>query len=59
MLGDLGLHRAPGCLLGLPGRRPVFVGSDLGAGLPSPSGDGLEEFLEFCPARAASSATCA
>jgi hypothetical protein len=46
--------------LGPPGLRPVFFRSDFGAGLPSPSeDDGLEEFFEFCPARAASSAICA
>ena len=51
---------APGCPFGRPGLRPVFFRSDLGAGLPSPSEDGgLEEFFEFWPARAASSATCA
>ncbi len=48
---------APGCPLGRPGRRPVFFRNDLGAGLPSPSEDGGLD--EFCPARAASSATCA
>jgi hypothetical protein len=41
---------APGWPLGRPGRRPVFVRSDFGAGLPGPSDDGgLEEFFEFCP----------
>ena len=50
----------PGCPFGRPGLRPVFFRSDFGAGLPSPSDDGgLLEFFEFCPARAASSATCA
>jgi hypothetical protein len=51
---------APGCPLGRPGQRPVFFRNDLGAGLRSPSEDGgPEEFFEFCPARAASPATCA
>jgi hypothetical protein len=50
----------PGWPLGRPGLRPVFVRSDFGTGLPSPSEDGgVEEFFEFCPACAASSATCA
>ena len=51
---------APGWPLGRPGRRPVLARSDFGAGLPGPSDDGgLEEFFEFCPARAANPATCA
>src|SRR6266487_6704391 len=50
---------APGCPFGRPGLRPVFFRSDFGAGLPSPSDEGgREEFFEFCPTRAASSATC-
>ena len=36
---------APGCPFGRPGPRPVFLRSDFGAGLASPSADGgLEEF---------------
>ena len=43
-----------------PGLRPVFFRSDFGAGLASPSDDGgLEEFREFWPSRARSSATSA
>jgi hypothetical protein len=39
---------------------PGFFRSDFGTGLPRPSEDGgLEVFSGFCPARAASSATCA
>ena len=50
----------PGWPLGRAGLRPVFVRSDFGTGLPSPSEDGgPEEFFESCPACAASSATCA
>jgi hypothetical protein len=46
--------------LGRPGFRPDFSRSDLGEGFARPSDDGgLEEFFEFCPARAARSATCA
>ncbi|HBW18950.1 MAG TPA: hypothetical protein DEH11_08025, partial [Actinobacteria bacterium] len=40
-----------------PGLRPLFLRSDRGAGLASPSLDGgLEEFREFCFSRASSSA---
>jgi hypothetical protein len=49
----------PGCPLGRPGLRPDLARSDFGAGLAGPSDDGgLELFPEFCPARAARSATC-
>ena len=51
---------APGCPFGLPGFRPDFPRSDFGAGFASPSDDGGRElFCEFCPSRAAMSATCA
>ena len=51
---------APGCPFGRPGLRPVFFRSDFGAGLASPSDDGgLEEFREFWPSRARSSAASA
>jgi hypothetical protein len=51
---------APGCPFGLPGLRPDFPRSDFGVGFASPSDDGgLELFREFCPSRAAMSATCA
>jgi hypothetical protein len=51
---------APGCPFGRPGLRPVFLRSDFGAGLASPSADGgLEEFREFWPSRARRSATSA
>ena len=54
------LHRRAGLTLRRPGFRPDFPRSDFGAGFASPSDDGgLEEFLEFCPAFAARSATCA
>jgi hypothetical protein len=58
MIGQLHGHaRLP---LGPARLAPVLFRSDPGAGPPSPSEDGvLEEFFEFCPGRAASSATCA
>jgi hypothetical protein len=50
----------PGCPFGRPGLRPDFPRSDFGAGFARPSDDGgLELFCEFCPSRAARSATCA
>jgi hypothetical protein len=50
----------PGCPFGRPGLRPVFLRSDFGAGLPSPSEEGgRDEFFELDCTRAVSSATCA
>ncbi len=51
---------APGCPFGRPGLRPDFPRSDFGACLARPSDDGgREEFREFAPSRARSSATSA
>jgi hypothetical protein len=42
----------PSCPAWPPGLRPLFLRSDRGAGLASPSLDGgLEEFREFCFSR--------
>ena len=51
---------APGCPFGRPGLRPLLPRSDRVGGLAGPSCDGgFEEFREFCPTRARSSATSA
>ena len=58
MIGHL--QCGPGWLFGRAGPRPLFLRSDLGDGLASPSEDGrFEEFGGFCPSRARKSATSA